>query len=61
MTKDEQIKALTERLESCFRVIDEATDVLKEWCDLQPDLCNAFSELLGELAPTEELLKKLKP
>jgi len=55
--KDVIINALMERLNACFSAMDSATDDMREFnlTDM-----NAYYDLLGELAPNEELLKAIK-
>jgi len=55
--KDIIIKALVDRLNACHSVIDSATEDMSEFnlTDM-----NAYYDLLGELAPNEELLKAIE-
>ena len=56
---EEQNKALIERLNACHSTIDTAIDMFKDMgLDLEDS--EAYIELLGELAPNEELLRSIE-
>ena len=63
MTQDEQIKALTERLNACYKAIDEAADMLDVFLSFVENhayIENINNLLISELEPTEELLIKIE-
>ena len=53
-------KALIKRLESCQLVIENASETIAEWFEDEDSRGDIYLDLIGELAPTEELLMKLK-
>lgn len=53
-------KALIKRLESCQLVIENASETIAEWFEDEEDRGDIYLDLIGEIAPTEELLIKLK-
>ena len=55
----EQSRLLIERLKANHKAIDEATDIIAKHC-LSFGESDEYEELLSQLAPNEELLKKLE-
>ena len=53
-------EALIERLNSCQSVIEMAAETIAEWFEDEEDRGDIYLDLIGELAPNEELLIKLK-
>ena len=53
-------KALIERLNSCQSVIEIAAETIAEWFEDEDSRGDIYLDLIGELAPNEELLMKLK-
>ena len=53
-------KASIERLNSCQSVIEIAAETIAEWFEDEEDRGDIYLDLIGELAPNEELLMKLK-
>lgn len=53
-------KALIERLNSCQSVIEIASETIAEWFEDEDSRGDIYLDLIGELAPNEELLMKLK-
>ena len=53
-------KALIERLNSCQSVIENASETIAEWFEDEDSRGDIYTDLIAELAPTEELLIKLK-
>ena len=60
MTKDEQIKALVERLEACHATMDSTAETIAEWFPNIVERGDIYLDLISELAPTEELLIKIE-
>jgi hypothetical protein len=60
MTKDEQIKALIERLNECHAVMEQTAETIAEWFPNEDERGDIYLDLISELAPTEELLIKME-
>lgn len=60
MTKDEQIKALVDRLSANQAIIKEAAEVITEWFEDEDSRGDIYNDLIAEIKPTEELLNKIE-
>lgn len=53
-------KALIERLKASQEVIEDASETIAGWFQQEEDRGQIYLDLIGELAPNEELLRKIK-
>lgn len=53
-------KALLERLNASHSAIDSASETIAEWFPNEDERGAIYNELIGELAPNEELLRSLE-